>query len=32
MSIYEKVEHAQELKEEASAKFASKEFQDALQL
>jgi hypothetical protein len=32
MNIHEKVEHAQELKQEASAKFASKEYEDALQL
>jgi hypothetical protein len=32
MSIHEKVEHAQELKQEASAKFALKEYENALQL
>lgn len=32
MSIFEKVEHAQELKEQASTKFSAKEYNEALQL
>lgn len=32
MSVYEKIEHAQDLKEKASSKFSNKEYKQALQL